>query len=181
MMPFLVTLVREKNQAKSLKFTSTNIILKMSHEVSPFSGLTLDKSGLAAYWLFSFTTCYYLILKPGPIPCDSQLCRYHESFSIGVSPHLSKPSGLFTPLPFVPACLGTWWGSGGTAFPAEYLQEVFLKQGCEATRQWAFVTFASAEEAVSAQEQTHGVLTFEGSIRPCQAGRGVIDGWKRSR
>jgi len=51
-------------------------------------------------------------------------------------------------------------------------QEVFLKQGCESTRQWAFVTFATAEEAVSAQEQTHGVLTFEGSIRPCQVGRG---------
>ena len=104
------------NQAKSLKFTSTNIILKMSHEVSPFSGLlvTLDKSGLAAYWLFSFTTCYYLILKPGPIPCDSQLCRYHESFSIGVSPHLSKPSGFFTPLPFVSAKKKTTaWGVPG--------------------------------------------------------------------
>jgi len=48
------------------------------------------------------------------------------------------------------------------------VEEVFLKQGCESTRQWAFVTFATAEEAISAQEQTHGVLTFEGSIRPCQ-------------
>lgn len=83
---------------------------------------------------------------------------------------------LSSPPPFVAKKLALQlWG----VLPPEYLlgalvpfQEVFLKQGCESTRQWAFVTFATAEEAVSAQEQTHGVLTFEGSIRPCQVGRG---------
>lgn len=84
------------NQPKSLKFTSTNMILKMSHEVSSSPGLLLEKSGSAVsteYRCFSSPHGYYLILKP--IPCDSQVCRYHESFSTGVSPHLSKPSAIF--------------------------------------------------------------------------------------
>lgn len=37
------------NQPKSLKFTSTNMILKMSHEVSSSPGLLLEKSGSAEY------------------------------------------------------------------------------------------------------------------------------------
>jgi len=48
------------------------------------------------------------------------------------------------------------------------VEELFLKQGCDSGRQWGFVTFASPEEAANAQEQTNGVLCFEGSIRPCQ-------------
>ncbi|CAK9084341.1 29 kDa ribonucleoprotein B [Durusdinium trenchii] len=48
------------------------------------------------------------------------------------------------------------------------VEEMFLKQGCESGRQWGFVTFATAEEAQFAQEQTNGILMFETSLRPCE-------------
>ncbi|CAJ1393766.1 unnamed protein product [Effrenium voratum] len=49
-----------------------------------------------------------------------------------------------------------------------YIEELFIKQGCESGRQWAFVTFSSPQEAARAQEATNGNLMFEGSTRPCE-------------
>lgn len=43
-----------------------------------------------------------------------------------------------------------------------------MKQNCDAGRQWGFVTFSTANEAMSAQEQTNGLLTFQNSSRPCE-------------
>mmetsp|Transcript_68749 Transcript_68749/g.182855 ORF Transcript_68749/g.182855 Transcript_68749/m.182855 type:complete len:520 (-) Transcript_68749:253-1812(-) len=45
--------------------------------------------------------------------------------------------------------------------------EVFVKQGCEPGRQWAFVTFATPEQAQFVKESCDRVLIFPGNDRPC--------------
>eukprot|EP00928_Gymnodinium_smaydae_P028040 TRINITY_DN2149_c0_g1_i1.p1 TRINITY_DN2149_c0_g1~~TRINITY_DN2149_c0_g1_i1.p1 ORF type:complete len:400 (-),score=75.92 TRINITY_DN2149_c0_g1_i1:39-1238(-) len=45
--------------------------------------------------------------------------------------------------------------------------DVFIKPNCEVGRQWAFVTFASTEQAQLAKESCDRVLTFPGADRPC--------------
>lgn len=47
------------------------------------------------------------------------------------------------------------------------IEDVFVKQGCEPGRQWAFVTFATPEQAQFAKESCDRVLTFPGMDRPC--------------
>lgn len=47
------------------------------------------------------------------------------------------------------------------------VEDVFIKPGCEFGRQWAFVTFASPEQAIHAKECCDRVLTFPDSERPC--------------
>jgi RNA recognition motif-containing protein len=47
------------------------------------------------------------------------------------------------------------------------IEDTFIKQGCEPGRQWAFITFATAEQAMSAKDQCDRALTFPGMDRPC--------------
>mmetsp|Transcript_95764 Transcript_95764/g.249504 ORF Transcript_95764/g.249504 Transcript_95764/m.249504 type:complete len:424 (-) Transcript_95764:87-1358(-) len=47
------------------------------------------------------------------------------------------------------------------------IEDTYIKQGCEPGRQWAFITFATAEQAMSAKEQCDRALTFPGMDRPC--------------
>mmetsp|Transcript_66521 Transcript_66521/g.124072 ORF Transcript_66521/g.124072 Transcript_66521/m.124072 type:complete len:521 (+) Transcript_66521:87-1649(+) len=47
------------------------------------------------------------------------------------------------------------------------VEEVFVKPGCEPGRQWAFVTFATPEQAQFAKEQCDRILQFPGTARPC--------------
>jgi RNA recognition motif-containing protein len=47
------------------------------------------------------------------------------------------------------------------------VEDIYIKQGCESGRQWAFVTFASAEQATLAKEQTDRILHLPGAERPC--------------
>mmetsp|Transcript_83194 Transcript_83194/g.201679 ORF Transcript_83194/g.201679 Transcript_83194/m.201679 type:complete len:537 (+) Transcript_83194:158-1768(+) len=46
--------------------------------------------------------------------------------------------------------------------------DVFVKTGCEANRQWAFVTFESHEQAQSAKDNCDRILVFPGADRPCE-------------
>mmetsp|Transcript_135239 Transcript_135239/g.376795 ORF Transcript_135239/g.376795 Transcript_135239/m.376795 type:complete len:440 (-) Transcript_135239:55-1374(-) len=46
--------------------------------------------------------------------------------------------------------------------------DLFLKTTCEPGRQWAFITFATAEQAQYAKDATDRVLTFPGSDRTCE-------------
>lgn len=48
------------------------------------------------------------------------------------------------------------------------IADVFMKQGCEPGRQWAFITFMSSEQAQFAKESCDRVLVFPGSERPCE-------------
>jgi len=48
------------------------------------------------------------------------------------------------------------------------VEDIFLKPNCESGRQWAFVTFASPDQAVQAAQTTNGILQFAGSIKPCE-------------
>eukprot|EP00928_Gymnodinium_smaydae_P023100 TRINITY_DN1918_c5_g1_i1.p1 TRINITY_DN1918_c5_g1~~TRINITY_DN1918_c5_g1_i1.p1 ORF type:complete len:295 (+),score=82.23 TRINITY_DN1918_c5_g1_i1:140-1024(+) len=43
--------------------------------------------------------------------------------------------------------------------------DVFLKPGCESGKQWAFVTYSSAEEAQLAKTSTDRTLTLPGSVK----------------
>ena len=47
------------------------------------------------------------------------------------------------------------------------IEDIFIKQGCEPGRQWAFVTFASADQAQLAKQSCDRVFTFPGAERPC--------------
>jgi len=47
------------------------------------------------------------------------------------------------------------------------IEDVFVKQGCEAGRQWAFITYATPEQAQFAKESCDRILTFPGMDRPC--------------
>jgi len=46
--------------------------------------------------------------------------------------------------------------------------EIFIKPGCEIGRQWAFVTFATPEQAQYAKDACDRVLMFPGGIKPCE-------------
>merc|ERR1719343_1954873 len=46
--------------------------------------------------------------------------------------------------------------------------DCFLKQGCETGRQWAFVTFATPEQAQFAKDATDRILTFPGGMKACE-------------
>jgi len=48
------------------------------------------------------------------------------------------------------------------------VEDTFLKPNCESGRQWAFVSFETAEQAFQAAEYSNGVLQFPGSFRPCE-------------
>mmetsp|Transcript_97297 Transcript_97297/g.303007 ORF Transcript_97297/g.303007 Transcript_97297/m.303007 type:complete len:394 (+) Transcript_97297:59-1240(+) len=47
------------------------------------------------------------------------------------------------------------------------VEDVYVKQGCEPGRQWAFITFASPDQAQFAKESCDRILTFPGMDRPC--------------
>lgn len=46
--------------------------------------------------------------------------------------------------------------------------EIYLKQGCESGRQWAFITFASSAEAAAAKQNCDRILTFPTSLQACE-------------
>lgn len=47
------------------------------------------------------------------------------------------------------------------------IEDIFIKQGCEPGRQWAFVTFATADQAQLAKQSCDRIVTFPGADRPC--------------
>jgi len=47
------------------------------------------------------------------------------------------------------------------------VEDIFIKPNCEPTRQWAFVTFSTAEQASLAKEQTDRILQLPGAERAC--------------
>eukprot|EP00913_Durusdinium_trenchii_P009372 g8808.t1 len=99
-----------------------------------------------------------LVFPESERPCDVMLAKNQGiGGSPGATPEASAPRKIFVgSLP------------DGIEALSGFLQEMFLKQGCESGRQWGFVTFATAEEAQFAQEQTNGILMFETSLRPCE-------------
>jgi len=48
------------------------------------------------------------------------------------------------------------------------ITDVFVKQGCEPGRQWAFVTFTQPAEAQLAKESCDRILVFPGCEKPCE-------------
>jgi len=59
-----------------------------------------------------------------------------------------------------------------TALRAEFsrfgqVEDVFIKNGCEVSRQWAFITMAAPDQAESAKAQCDRILMFPGAERPC--------------
>mmetsp|Transcript_1909 Transcript_1909/g.6097 ORF Transcript_1909/g.6097 Transcript_1909/m.6097 type:complete len:414 (+) Transcript_1909:98-1339(+) len=48
------------------------------------------------------------------------------------------------------------------------IMDVYLKTTCEPGRQWAFITFASADQAAYAKDATDRVLQFPGAEKTCE-------------
>mmetsp|Transcript_123760 Transcript_123760/g.385384 ORF Transcript_123760/g.385384 Transcript_123760/m.385384 type:complete len:577 (+) Transcript_123760:97-1827(+) len=68
----------------------------------------------------------------------------------------SLPDGITDP------ALRAEFGKYGT------VTDLFMKNNCESGRHWAFVTFASSEEAIYAKESCDRILQFPGADRPCE-------------
>mmetsp|Transcript_7022 Transcript_7022/g.15717 ORF Transcript_7022/g.15717 Transcript_7022/m.15717 type:complete len:425 (-) Transcript_7022:92-1366(-) len=49
-----------------------------------------------------------------------------------------------------------------------HITDTYLKQGCEPGRQWAFVTYSSAQEAQLAKVSTDRILVMPGAARACE-------------
>jgi len=47
------------------------------------------------------------------------------------------------------------------------IESVFVKKNCEPGRQWAFVTYATPEQAQNAKQLTDRILTFPGAEKAC--------------
>lgn len=47
------------------------------------------------------------------------------------------------------------------------IEDIFVKQGCEPTKQWGFVTYTSPDDALRAKEATDRILQYAGTERPC--------------
>lgn len=47
------------------------------------------------------------------------------------------------------------------------IEDIFLKQNCDPSKQWGFITFASPDQAQQAKEATDRILHFQGAERPC--------------
>mmetsp|Transcript_113045 Transcript_113045/g.314632 ORF Transcript_113045/g.314632 Transcript_113045/m.314632 type:complete len:525 (+) Transcript_113045:147-1721(+) len=48
------------------------------------------------------------------------------------------------------------------------IEDIYIKEGCDPGRQWAFVTFSHPEQALNAVQSTNGILQFPGSFKPCE-------------
>lgn len=132
-------------------------------------------------------SCDRQLVFPGADrPCDVMLAKNQGMFGqSGVNPQTVPPPqhhGGYTVPPqthVVPAQpKKIFVGSLPDGIPdasvrAEFskygmIEDMFVKQGCEPGRQWAFVTYSSPEQARHAQEMTNGTLMFPGSIRACE-------------
>jgi len=126
-----------------------------------------------------------LIFPGGEKPCDVMLAKNQGKGANGppfagaypgmdaagygaaqpADPMANQPRKIFVgslPDGVVPDSLRYEFSRYGT------VEDIFIKPGCDPGRQWAFVTFASAEQAMAAAEATNGQLQFPGAIKPCE-------------
>jgi len=47
------------------------------------------------------------------------------------------------------------------------VEDIFIKPGCDPSRQWAFITMGAPDQAQTAKEQCDRILVFPGAERPC--------------
>lgn len=115
--------------------------------------------------------CDRVLLLPGAVkPCDVMLAKNQGMFGqdplgSGGPQATSAPRKIFVgslPDGIQEASLRAEYSRYGT------IEEVFLKQGCESGRQWAFVTFQTPEEAANATAMTNNVLQFQGAMKACE-------------
>jgi len=120
---------------------------------------------------FAKESCDRILTLPGATgPCDVMLAKNQGMFGQeplgGGGPAASTaPKKIFVgslPDGIQEAPLRAEFGKYGT------IEEVFLKQGCESGRQWAFITYVTHEEANYACESTNGLIQFQGAARPCE-------------
>jgi len=115
-------------------------------------------------------------------PCEVTLARHQGMF--GQDPLMPTPApSVYQPMPamvqaqpraprkiFVGSLPDNITDSMLQAEFAKFGQiiDIFVKTGCEANRQWAFITFESPEQAQLAKETCDRILTFPGADRPCE-------------
>jgi len=120
---------------------------------------------------FAKESCDRILNFPGaPGPCDVMLAKNQGMFGQdplgGGGPDTSSaPKKIFVgslPDGIPDVSLRTEFGKYGT------IEEVFIKQGCEPGRQWAFITYMTHEEANFAAQSTNGLIQFAGAARACE-------------
>jgi len=93
-------------------------------------------------------------------PAGSSAATYVGQQDLGTEPRKIFVGSL--PNDIQDAQLHTEFSKYGT------VEDVYIKQGCEPGRQWAFVTLATGAQAQAAKAASDGVLTFPGSTRACE-------------
>mmetsp|Transcript_1908 Transcript_1908/g.6092 ORF Transcript_1908/g.6092 Transcript_1908/m.6092 type:complete len:565 (+) Transcript_1908:110-1804(+) len=135
---------------------------------------------------YAAQTANGVVTFPGCIkPCEVTLARNQGMF--GQEPLMSPAPQVVAPDPYVARAAPTepmgaprkiFVGSlpdGITdpALRAEFskfgtIVDLYMKNNCEPGRHWAFITYASHEEALYAKESCDRVLQFPGADRPCE-------------
>lgn len=122
-----------------------------------------------------------LVMPGGTRPCEVTLARNQGMYGQETLASSAPAPGYGAPMPAVAASSGprkVFVGSlpddvSETMLRGEYerygqIVDVFVKNGCESGRQWAFVTFATAEQANAAKEGTDRILMLPGATRACE-------------
>lgn len=134
---------------------------------------------------FARNSCDKVLMFPGSDrPCEVTMARHQGMFGkdsiepalpgatvhkYGAAP--AAPSGLDGPRKVFVGSLPD--SISDNILRAEFskygqIMDLYLKTTCEPGRQWAFITFATAEQAAYAKDATDRVLTFPGADRTCE-------------
>mmetsp|Transcript_30369 Transcript_30369/g.86967 ORF Transcript_30369/g.86967 Transcript_30369/m.86967 type:complete len:534 (-) Transcript_30369:259-1860(-) len=132
---------------------------------------------------FARNSCDKVLTFPGSDrPCEVTMARHQGMFGkesiestvpgTGAAMELGgAPAGMEGPRKvFVGSLPDTINDAALRAEFSKYgqIMDLYLKTTCEPGRQWAFITFASSEQAAYAKDATDRVLQFPGSERTCE-------------
>eukprot|EP00416_Gambierdiscus_australes_P022549 CAMPEP_0171076656 /NCGR_PEP_ID=MMETSP0766_2-20121228/13555_1 /TAXON_ID=439317 /ORGANISM="Gambierdiscus australes, Strain CAWD 149" /LENGTH=529 /DNA_ID=CAMNT_0011533651 /DNA_START=15 /DNA_END=1604 /DNA_ORIENTATION=+ len=128
---------------------------------------------------FARNSCDKVLTFPGSDrPCEVTMARHQGMFgkdsiepTIPGSIYNAAPVGLEGPRKVFVGSLPDSISDG--MLRAEFskfgqIMDLYLKTTCEPGRQWAFITFASSDQAAYAKDATDRVLKFPGSDRTCE-------------
>jgi len=120
--------------------------------------------------------CDRVLTFPGSErPCDVMLAKNQgmggQNPLPGTANYVMPPQAMEGPRKiFVGSLPGDITDAQLRADFAQYgqVEDTYIKQNCEPGRQWAFVSFATGQQAANAKQNTDGILTYPGAPKACE-------------